>query len=142
MPRRLKIKTHEVGDLELYVINQEEGSWEPEWKALQGHEVTNLLTTVSKETWDHALRGWTSPLVKTLGIRPEGALRKLPPESRECFDRKECPFYKRRNCGATLPKMPTCFEPGGFEEDEPRVLVANLVKLWREGVYILVVVDG
>ena len=142
MPRRLKLKTQELGDLELYLIYQYGKTWEDTWEPAQGLSAMSLLTVVGKDVMDHALAGWTSPLVKALGIPPEGALRKLPVENRVCERKDPCPFYRPKECVPLHPKMPWCFDPGGIEDPNARRLLAELVKFWKEGVYTVVVVDG
>lgn len=142
MPRRLKIKTHELGDLELYLIYQYGERWEDTWERAQGLEAMGLLTTVDKAMMDHALAGWTSPLVKALGIPPEGALRKLPVMNRVCERRDPCPFYRPKECVPLATKMPWCFEPSGIEDPNARRLLAELVQFWRQGVYTVVVIDA
>lgn len=137
MPRRLKIKTHEMGDLELYLIYQYGEYWEDSWLALQGDPITELLTVVSKETMDHALVGWSKPLVMALGIPPEGALRKLPDP--QCFSRKMCPFYNKRWCLPLSKNLPHCYGPASIDDFDARNLGGELVSLWREGVYVVLV---
>lgn len=126
--------------MELYLIYQEDGVWESEWKPLQGDPITELLTVITKETLDHVLAGWSKPLTTTLGIPPDGALRKLPHAL--CYQRVPCPFYVRKNCSPTSKAMPWCFEPDGIEDLVSRKLASILVSLWREGVYVLVVQEG
>lgn len=140
MPRRLKVKTKEMGDMELYLIYQEGKDWESEWRPLQGAEITSLLTVISKETLDHVLAGWSKPFTTALGIPPDGALRKLP-QSR-CYQRLPCPFYQPKICLPTAKEMPWCFEPDGIDDTVSRKLASTLVSLWREGVYIVVVQEG
>lgn len=138
MSRQLKLKTHEMGDLELYLIYQYGSEWEEEWKPLQGEAITSLLTVVSQEMMDHALKGLTRPFIKSLGLPPEGALRKLP--NSLCDKRVICPFYHKKECLPLAKKMPICFEPAGIEDLEARRLAGLLVRMWREGVYLVVVV--
>jgi hypothetical protein len=138
VPRQLNLKTHEIGDLDLYLIYQYGEIWEEEWSPLQGQAITKLLTVVSQEMMDHALKGLTGPFVKALGIPPEGALRKLP--NHLCDRRGVCPFYHKKECLPLYKKMPSCFEPSGIEDLEARRLAGILVRMWREGVYLVVVV--
>jgi hypothetical protein len=138
--RRLKLKTAELGDLELFLIYQYGDKWESDWLPLQGQVITGLLTVATQELMDHALRGWTSPLAKSLGVPPEGAIRKLP--SQLCYRRDPCPFHQKKTCIPTHPKMPWCFEPETIEDPNARSLAAELVRLWREGVYIVVVIHA
>lgn len=137
MPRRLKVKTLELGDLELYLIYQHGDEWEDEWRPIQGNPLTELLTVVSKEIWDHALAGFTKPLVKALGIPPQGALRKLPESS--CSQRTHCPFYERKLCNARSKVIRHCFEPDVTDDPVARKLGSDLIRLWSEGVYVVVV---
>jgi hypothetical protein len=37
--------------------------------------------------------------------------------------------------------MPTCFEPDGIEDDIPRKLAADIISMWRESVYAVVVLE-
>ena len=138
MPRQLKLKTLEMGCLELYLIYQYGELWEEEWRPLQGLAITSLLTVVSQEMMDHALKGLTRPFIKSLGIPPEGALRKLP--NGICDKRVRCPFYHKKECVPLYKNMPMCFEPAGVEDLEARRLAGLLVRMWREGVYLVVVV--
>lgn len=139
MPRRLKLKTDEIGFQELYLIYETGGVWEPDWAPFQGHPITALFATVSKETMDHALHGWTRPLVNQLGPAPNLLLRKLPFHT--CALRRRCSLYQARSCIPTHPKMPLCFQPDGTD-DETGLLASEAIRLWREGVYVIVVVDA
>lgn len=138
MPRRLKLVTVEVGKLELFLIYSSNSVWEPEWRPMQGHPIASLFTMTSKEVVDHALRGWTAPLTKALGIPPLGALRKLPVAAKGCMDRQKCPHYDQKDCNPAAKDMPWCFVPGGIT-DEVRQLASDVIQMWREGVYILLV---
>lgn len=137
MPRRLKIKSKEMADLELYLIYQYGDVWESEWKVLQGNPIAELLSTTTKEDLDAALIGWSWPLTSKLGIPPEGALRRLP--QKRCYVQKICPFYDKKTCFPTAKNLPTCFEVDGSEDPEVRRLSADLVRLWRESVYVVIV---
>lgn len=139
MPRRLKLPTVELGVLELYVIYDYDGVWEDAWKPLQGSDLTSLATTVSKDVFDHALHGWSKPFVTALGLAPTGALRKLPVKATVCALRSNCTFYDKARCVPASAKLPWCFEPDGFDDPEQRRLAAEVVMLWRQGVYVVVV---
>jgi hypothetical protein len=127
----LKLLSQEMGFIELYFIYSENGVWEEQWRPLQG---AMNLPSVTKEVADHALHGWAKPLVDNLGPPPKGMLHKLP--SKRCWHEKNCSFYEARRCELLLSKMPWCFEPA---EIFPGNLAAEIVKLWRQGVYVLVV---
>jgi len=139
MPRRLKIATKELGPLELYVIYETDGVWEGTWQPVQGSDVTSLMTTISKEVYDHALKGWTRPLITALGLAPSGALRKLPLGAARCAARTKCPFFDKKACVPASPKMPVCFEADVSPDEQKRHLTSEIIKLWRDGVYVVVV---
>lgn len=138
MARRLKLRTNELGTQELFLIDEASGEWEPEWKALQDHPIAKLFASVSKEDMDHALHGWTRPLVDKLGPAPALLLRKLP--SSKCAHRNHCTLFRASICTPTHPKVPWCFQPEGTE-GQTGLLASEAIRLWREGVYIVVVVD-
>lgn len=139
MPRRLKLIPKELGELQLYLIYDYDGVWEEHWRPLQGHPFTDVFTRISKEVMDHALKGWTKPLVDALGLPPAGALRRLPDASKQCARRAHCTLYIPRHCVPTSDLMPWCYEPDGIAKESDRHLAAEAISLWREGVYILVV---
>ncbi len=138
MPRRLLIPTVEVGDLDLFVVYARGGSWEAAWEPLRGSSLAELVPRTDKATYDHALRGWTLPLVRALGLPPEGALRKLPAGGRLCAERGGCPL-KGPACHPLHKRMPWCFAPGDLPPGPARDLGAEAIRLWRGGVRILVV---
>lgn len=133
MPRRLSIISREMGRIELYLIYNYGGVWEEEWRPLQG---AMDIPEVTKAVLDHALYGWTKPIVDALGPPPQGHLRLL--SSRLCSHEDQCPFYEKRNCSVLSPKMPWCFEPEGIS---PGNLAAEVVKLWRQEVYVLSILE-
>jgi hypothetical protein len=133
VPRRLSIPSVEMGRIELYLIYNEDGVWEEEWRPLQG---VMDIPEVTKEVMDHALHGWTRLLVDQLGPPPEGMLRKLP--SQRCEHEKSCPFHVKRRCLVLSSKMPWCFEPAGVS---PGALAGEVIKLWRSEVYVLAVLE-
>ena len=125
-----------MGTVELYLIYDEGGTWEKEWREFKG---IWDLPVISKADMDHALRGWTRPLVDQLGPPPKGRLILLPAAAKGCASQSACPFFNKRRCGALLTKMPWCFEPA---ETNAGNLAAEVIKLWREGVYVLVIAHG
>jgi hypothetical protein len=139
VPRRLKIKTQEMGDLELYLIYQYGVAWEEDWLPLQGNPISTLLSVATKEDLDHALRGWSWPMTSKLGISPAGGLRKVL--GKQCYRRSTCPFYEKKSCVPTAKALPTCFEPDDIEEDVSRKMAAEVIRMWREGVYVVVVLE-
>lgn len=136
MPRSLQIPSLEMGIIHLYLIYSYADVWEEEWRDLQGSAPLLDLPEVDKSVMDDALIGWTKPLVNRLGPPPKGKLLKLPKGSRTCANRSSCPLYDKTTCGVLLKRMPWCFEPDGIK---PGPLAAEIVKLWRDEVYVVVV---
>jgi hypothetical protein len=142
VPRRVKVLTREMGAVELYLIYSQEGVWEEEWRPLQASVgLLDGIGSLPKDEMEQAYIGWTKPLVEALGPPPKGKLIKLPAITRACMSRQRCPFYRPRDCGHLLKKMPWCFEPDGVEDPAVRQLLMEVIKLWREGVYVLVVLE-
>lgn len=139
MSRRVRLKTREMGDIEVFAIwCGPGGTWERTWEPLRCTPVGELIAVVPKVAWDHALHGWGTPFVKARGLPPEGALHKLELRARACFRRKTCPHYDPAHCRPTSQKMPICFEPEGVG-DEALPLVTEILRYWHEGVYVIAV---
>lgn len=124
-----------MGFVEMFLIYAKGDEWEESWRPLHGTEIANLFTVLTKEVMDHALWGFSKPMVTALGIPPEGALRKMSPQ---CANRQGCTFYEARDCVPTGRNLPHCYQPVGLPE-ESRMLAYEAVRMWREGVYIAVV---
>jgi hypothetical protein len=135
VPRRLRLPSVEMVSIDLYLIYEYSGVWEEEWRPIQG---VLDLPSVTKEDMDHALHGWTRPLVGQLGPPPDGRLLLLPRTARQCGNRNTCPMFDRKDCKLQAKKMPWCYEPDGFNPAH-RALVAEVIKLWREEVYVVVI---
>lgn len=136
----MKLSTREMGDLQLLLLT----GWEEPWAHLRGTPFGDQLSVVSREVVDHALHRLSRPLVDSLGIPPEGALRKIPEASRLCLRRKRfqnnrpCPL-QGPECHVLSPKMPWCFEPDDVESEEVRRAASLAIEHWRAGVYVVVV---
>jgi hypothetical protein len=137
MSRRLSLATKELGRLEVLLIYCQDGVWEKDWRPLQGNPITGLFTVVTLDNINHALAGWTSPLVKGLGIDPKLALHSLP--EKRCALWSSCLFKRPTDCLSNSKKTPWCFEPAGVEGDEAKNLGREVIQMWREGVYVLVI---
>lgn len=127
-----------MGEVRLLVTWEKQGCWEADLEPLRGTRIGEQLSFISQSDLNHALHGFSRPLVDALGIPPAGALRKLPEASKECAKRETCPFYVARDCHPGAKKMPWCFEPGGLSE-AAQTAAARLIAEWREGVYVVVV---
>lgn len=127
-----------MGEIHLLAIWERDGLWEPEWEPLRGTRVGDQFSCITQSVLDHALIKHFKPLVDSLGIPPEGALRKLPKEGRVCARRVVCPLYTTQ-CHPLSKSMPWCYEPDGFSEEVVRKAVSKAIEYWREGVYLTVV---
>lgn len=130
-----------MGEVSLLVTWEKDGKWEPELEVLRGTPIGGLLSVIDDGVFQHALRGYSRPLVDVLGIPPEGALRKLPDAASDCALRHTCPFHEAR-CKLSSKLMPWCFEPEGFSDPELRKAVTKVIEEWRGNVYVVVVRDG
>lgn len=140
--REIKMRTHEMGDLRATVISERSGVWEEEWRPLQGTVFEDLFTRIPMQTLDEALKGWTKPFVQALRITPEGALKKIPEESRVCIKRHKCPFYEERKCFPEAKQMPWCFEPDGVDSEVVRQQATRAIDHWRNRIYLVVVQEN
>ena len=129
MPRRLKVRTREMGDVNVWLLQPEH----PQWQALEGTPMGNLIAKMPRTALEHALNGWSRPFVDAIGIPPDGAIRKLPRVHHECAMRKTCSMWRNASCRSTARDMPVCFEPDGLP-----AVAAEVIRYWREGVYVLV----
>lgn len=129
-----------MGELQLFLIStKKDGSWESEWELLRGTVFGDLFSKVSKENVEHALHKLSRPLVDSLGVPPEGALRKLPVENRLCFRRVKCPFFDPKKCFPEAKNMPWCFEPDGVADESVRVVATQAIERWRKRIYLVVI---
>lgn len=142
MSRRLRLQTVEMGSVELMLIYQRGEEWETEWRPLQGTPLASMLPVLTDEVVNHGLQGWTRPLVDGLGLPPVGALRKIPPEHRQCVHRAQCPFYDRTQCLPVSKRLPDCYHPENLGDERVQTLAYEVIRLWREGVYTVVVKEA
>jgi len=127
MPRDLNVQTREMGVVKVWLLRPDE----PEWTVLAGTSLADLITVMPRSALEHALHGWSRPFVDALGLPPQGALRKLPLQ--ECNLRRTCASWRNASCRSSAKDMPICFEPEGLPSS-----ASEVVRLWREGVYVVV----
>lgn len=138
--RQVKVGLRERGgDAQLLLVSSRQGQWEEPWDQLRGTAPGRLLSVVSRADVEHALHGFSRPLSAALGLPPEGCLVKLPKTARRCHRERTCPLYEPRHCHLQSSKLPLSFEPAGFEDERLRHQIGELVRWWREGVYVVVV---
>lgn len=136
MSRQIKLQTRELGALHVMLVRSEHDVWETYWAPLREHPLCRWLPRIPRETLDHALHGWTYPLVQVLGYEPKMILHGIArQEASECGARKGCPLYRAKDCIPTARNMPHCFVVGGLSGD----LGHEVLRLWRDSVYVVVV---
>jgi hypothetical protein len=136
MPRRVLVNIREMGQIELLLVRMEGGCWEPEWEALRETPIAGLLPVVTRQDIEHALKGYTRPLYRGLGLPPDGALRKLPKDAKECRERRSCRLWRPEECHPVAKAMPWCFQP-----DALPLKAAEVIQLWREKTYIVITLE-
>jgi len=126
-----------MGEITLFIIWASEDGWGT-WDAVRTTSFAPLLSVIPQSVMDHALRGWTKPLVDALGLPPEGSLRKMPASAKQCEQRQKCIFFEKHKCHPFSKLMPWCYEPadvGGAP------FTADILSHWRKGVYVIVVLE-
>jgi len=133
------LSTREWGDIKIGRILPKNGS---SWGVLQFLEDTvwgNQIPTIDGYTISDALHGRTRPLLEVLGSPPIQRMKKISEEDGWCMHKlsKECAMATE-NCKPNK-KVPDCYEPTGYSLSETN-MIANLVLLWKENVYVIRVV--
>ena len=135
MSRRVNIPSNPP--ITLLAISERGGVWEERYRPLEGSFIGDLFSHTDRRAIDDAIRGHEAPLRKSLGISPQGALRKLP--SRECAKRLSCTFYDQRKCKILSSKMPWCFMPEGLGVTGIDDLVTEVIAEWKKGTFVVIV---
>lgn len=142
MPRRLKVRTHEKGVVEIFAFTEShDGSWEGGWEGLRNTLLGRLISRVPRSSFGHLLNGYSGPFVSALGIPPAGALLKLP--SPLCDKQNRCSLYQKRICWVGSRKLPWCYEPHRIDGLEPaaKPIAGEVVFLWKQEVYVVAIFD-
>lgn len=127
-----------MGDVKVLLFREEGGTWEGDWELLRETSWADLFPVLPKEVVEQAMIGDTKPFVNQIGRPPEGSLRKIPQEGRQCAMRKTCRLYAKAECAPLAKRMPTCYSPDGLPEEASQI-AHEAIRLWREGVYVVAV---
>ena len=117
------------------VIQTEDGGPWGRLRFLVGTDWEPLFPVVPKLVLDQALRGHATPLMKVLGPPPKALVKRLPVAELPCAQRKSC--VSHTPLCVPGPKVPDCWETTTFAGEEAN-LVSYVVRLWRDGVVIVV----
>ena len=98
-------------------------------------------TRVKRTVLESAIRGNSAPIMKALGIQPNGALIRVNPSL--CGDRKGCPLFNPRRCSAdpkirrNREKLMHCWRHSS--ESPEREVITACVQAWSAGRYVIIV---
>lgn len=121
--RLLTLKSVERGDLSLAVL------YENDFKGLRGAGIYKHVPKVPRHVLQEAILGYTRPLITLLGPAPMYLMHSV---NQGCAHEKVCVFFDKKDCFLTARNTPSCFQPAGEPSDS-----AELVRLWREGRYVI-----
>ncbi len=106
-------------------------------KPLEGTFWLNNIPVVSKESFNHALNGWTIPILREIGPQPEGIFKKIPKTYCSQLLDKTCISADKATCYPNK-KVPICYEASFPVEPLARVAASAVVSAWREGAYVFI----
>jgi hypothetical protein len=111
------------------ILPYESTNW-GEFVEIIGTPAERLISEVSQESLDRAMRGDCTPLMRE-GLRePRGCL-KLLDTPKDCDEKDTCLSYNKDSCVLGHKKMPDCFSPLTTKS------LRTLVLAWLEGFYII-----
>lgn len=142
MARQFFLNDPDWGEMPVYCIREKsDGTWEREWEPFRtSDEVASIravLETVSPESYEQALSGWAVPMIRELGLPPEGCFSKLANEIARCSYRNECAAHDEDDCVAGMDS-PACFSIG-VEDTGVRRLANRIVEMWEQGIHVCLV---
>lgn len=97
-----------------------------------------LIRQVSRASFDQALRGHATPLMRELGPPPRALARRLPVAYATCRDSGSC-VNASPKC-VPGEKMPDCWTGSGLPIGPATEVTSYIAHLWRDDVPVVVVV--
>lgn len=96
-----------------------------------------LFPLIPSRTFDMALRGHATPLMRILGPPGEALSRRIPSGFRECRQRGDC-VNAAPTCipGKTMPE---CWEAEGLDRAAGEV-ASKVARFWKEGLVVIILV--
>ena len=98
-----------------------------------------LFPSVTWEIFDQALRGYATPLMRSLGPPPSALVRRLPVLNGMCRQRLTCVTASDKCVPG--PVVPDCWESPDFVTPMTSVL-NSVVRLWRDKIPVIRIVDA
>lgn len=148
MTRRIQVEDKNWGAYHFFVIlEDEEGLWEEPWQQFRTFEETSkiadLFSNVTHDVYHEALLKAPLRLIRVLGMEPQYCLLKTPPLLRLCARRKTCLSHDAKKCYAGSPlKAPLCFEGDLLEDTVMQDCLEQILRVWEDGAYVIVVSKG
>ena len=105
---------------------------------LKGTEWAEQIVVVSGADLSHALHGWATPLMRSIGVKPRVHGKKISHENGWCPQITTCPIASDE-CRPGR-ETPDCYEPPALEGDAA-FLATTVALAWAEGRFVIVV-DG
>jgi hypothetical protein len=106
-------------------------------KPLEGSFWLKHIPVVTRDSFTHALNGWTIPLLREIGSQPEGIFKKLPKTYCTQVLDKTCIAADKAICFPSK-KVPICYEASFPTDPLARVAASAVVSAWREGAYVFI----
>jgi hypothetical protein len=98
-----------------------------------------LIREVSHASFDQALRGHATPLMRELGPPPKALVRRLPVSYATCRDRTSCVNATPKCVPGSA--MPECWTGSGLPFGPATEVTSYIARLWKEDVPVVVVVS-
>ncbi len=134
----MNIQDPDWGDFEVArPVPINENPW-GDFALLEGTHMGNLINVVPGPAFANATRGHATPLMNAIGRPPKRCLQMLGSGYQRCRV-KECAMRTDRCVPG--PRTPLCFVPDTHTSESPDIggLEATIIRLWVEGVYVIVV---
>ena len=137
-----KIPSDDWGDILILRPVPRNGDFWGVLAPLRDTEWASYIPVISGEDYSHALHGFVTPLVRSIGPHPHGLSKKVPQSMGYCgrYLDKTCILADKLICKPG-PKTPDCYE-GNHKDLTTAACIALVVRSWKEGRYVIVVSDG
>jgi hypothetical protein len=135
--REIDLTDPEQGELKLLVVLQK---GDDPWGVLAPLRDTawgEQVAVVSGSVFEHALRGWATPLMREIGVTPRVRARRISEEAGRCGLHGPC-LGSKPHCRPG-PDLPNCYEAPDLEWGAGLAEAVRVALAWREGRYVVVV---
>lgn len=142
--RLVKLNTVPLGMVNIAAVQESlEGTWNAfdQIRAQLPELATALIPRVPFQVWDHGLKGLHKPLTDALGRPPYANLIQVPEKYQTCGSKLGCPMYRKDTCKVQTKDevIPLCFKPEPDASEDLASEFYELVRLWRDKTYVVVI---